>query len=1037
MIEFLAKLISPITEPMGVANADLISYLNAMSGQLLWGGIALIVLIVALIAAHWLKKGWRAWARIQAVIAFLVVVVILANSICYGPMHNLLSTFLNASEVSLDAATMQQSQDMITRIGEEGFVLLRNEEDVLPLKSENTKLNVFGWASTQPYLGGTGSSESGSEDVVDLLGGLHNAGYETNESLTAIYTAYAAERPKADMFGQNLTLPEPTMDYYTDEVMNEAKAFSDTALIVISRGGGENYDLPTDMNAVIKGTYNISGQVSINPDVYPYTKVSYQNNGDYDDFEPGESYLELSVTEEKLLDLVCSNFDKVIVVINACNPMELGFLEEHENVDAALLTPAPGARGFDALGSILNGSINPSGRTADTFVRDLTATPTFGNIGIISFTGYEELARKILEADSTYQGAMSFLNYNEGIYVGYKFYETAAEEGLIEYEKAVQYPFGYGLSYTTFDKKITELKEDGDNIVLTVEVTNTGKAAGQDVAEIYFTPPYTNGGIEKASVNLIDFAKTGVLAPNQTETITFTISREAMASYDENGQKTEGGGYILEQGEYSLSLRSDSHTVCDSKSFTVAEDVKYETASNQLQETSRGTFTQLSRADHFANYAEATAAPSEESRALTQELYDAIYAKTMAGYDSKAYDNSADEKPTQEDKAVELKLADLAGADYDDPRWEELLNRMAFKDMNNLINNGGYGTAEVKSIGKAQTNDCDGPAGLNNFMTKASGTAFPAEVLMAQTWNKQLAYEIGAAMGSEFAAANNYGWYGPAMNLHRSAFAGRNFEYYSEDGVLSGYIGMNEANGAAQYGVYPYLKHFALNDQELNRTAILLTFAGEQNIRENYLKPFEMCVKGYTGKALAVMSSYVWIGTVPAYANSGLLNGILRDEWGFRGMVESDYDGSYGYMITDQAIRNGGDIMLNTVERDSDKLSKKSATCLIAMRRATKNILYTIANSGNYVEYKVNAEEPAEAEEAAAAEETAEAEEAAETETKAAEAAEEPTEPVNKLDQIFGTVNGVAGGVLGAAELGLLGWLAAKILKNKKQKKEE
>ena len=390
---------------------------------------------------------------------------------------------------------------------------------------------------------------------------------------------------------------------------------------------------------------------------------------------------------------------------------------------------------------------------------------------------------------------------------------------------------------------------------------------------------------------------------------------------------------------------------------------------------------------------------------------------TMAGYDSKAYDSKDDEKPTQEDKKITLKLADLAGADYDDPRWEDLLNRLSFKDMNNLINNGGYGTASVKSIDKMQTNDCDGPAGLNNFMTKASGTAFPAEVLMAQTWNKELAYEIGSTMGSEFAAAQNYGWYGPAMNLHRSAFAGRNFEYYSEDSVLSGFIGLNEINGAGQYGVYPYLKHFALNDQELNRTAILLTFAGEQTIRENYLKPFEMCVKGYAGNALAVMSSYAWIGTVPAYANSNLLNGILREEWGFKGMVESDYDGSYGYMITDAAIRNGGDIMLNTVERDSDALNKKSATALIAMRRATKNILYTIANSGNYVTY---AEE--------VAEDTVQEETATTDVTKEAASQNPPViENVDKMDQLFGKINTISWFALACFETLLILWLIIKI----------
>ena len=1031
VINLLAKLIAPITEPMGVATADLISYLEAMKTHLIIGGIAIIALLLALILGHWVKKGWRAWFRMQSFVAFLTAMVLLVNAICYGPMNNLLSTFLNATEITLDESLAAQSNDLITRIGEQGFVLVRNENKALPLDKSVEKINVFGWASTKPYLGGTGSSESGTEDVVDLLEALTNGGYEINTTLTDMYTAYAAERPKADMFGQNMTLPEPTMDYYTEEIMAEAKAFSDTAIVVIARGGGENYDLPTDMNAVINGTYNIASEVSINPDVYPYTKVTYTNNGDYDDFEPGESYLELSVTEEKLMELVCANFENVIVIINACNPMELGFLETYD-VDAALLTPAPGARGFDALGNILSGLVNPSGRTVDTYVYDLQTTPTINNIGIITYSGFEALAQEILAKDSTYQGSMSFVNYNEGIYVGYKFFETAAAEGLIDYEATVQYPFGYGLSYTTFDRAIESFTDNGDTIDMTVRVTNTGNIPGRDVVEVYYTPPYYNGGIEKASVNLIDFAKTEIIPAGGSVTVSFTLTKESMASYDENGLKVAGGGYVLEAGEYAVSVRADSHTVNDEKTFTVAEDIIYNTASNQLQDTARGDFEQLSRKDGFANYAAAVAAPTEEERVLTEELSAAIRANTVAGYDGSVFDNADDVKPTAGDKSVTLKVVDMVGAAYDDPRWEELLNRLTFKDMNNLINNGGYGTPEIKNIDKVQTNDCDGPAGLNNFMTKASGTAFPAEILMAQTWSKELAYDIGAGIGSEFAAASNYGWYAPAMNLHRSAFAGRNFEYYSEDGVLSGYIGLYESNGAAKYGVYPYLKHFALNDQELNRTAILLTFAGEQNIRENYLKPFEMTVKGYESNSLAIMSSYVWIGTIPAYANNGLLNEILRNEWGFKGMVISDYDGSYGYMITDAAIRNGGDMMLNTVERDSDELDKKSPTTLIAMRQATKNILYTIVNSGNYTPYSV-AEEPVEE----VAEETVEQAEAVTetvTEPVAEPVAEEPAAPVNKMDQLFGKINKTAAAVLIALELLLIIRAVGKIRKNKKQK---
>ena len=1001
MIELLAQFISPIVLPMGVSYADLVFYLNAMSSYLLVGTAALIVLILALILAHRVKKGWRAWIRCQAAVAFLCAVVLLVNLICYGPMHNTLSAFLSASKVELAEDTVAQSLATIQKIGEQGIVLLKNQNNALPLKKEN-KLNVFGWASTKPYIGGTGSSASSAAAATDILQSLKNAGFEINETLSQLYIDYAKERPTADMFGQNLTLPEPTVDAYTEEIMTEARAFSDTAMVVFARGGGENYDLPTDMNAVIHGRYNISEQVSISPDIYPYTKVTYQNNGDYDDFEPGESYLELSVTEERLLSLVCSSFEKVIVVINACNPMELGFLDEYDNIGAALLAPAPGVQGFSALGLILNGTVNPSGRTADTYLKDLTLAPTYQNTGIFTYENVEELERAILQKDNTYQGSLGFVQYNEGIYVGYKFYETAAEEGLIDYAETIQYPFGYGLSYTTFEKKIENFSANGDAVNFTVNIRNTGSVPGRDVVEVYYTPPYQNGGIEKSCVNLVDFAKTSVITPGNSEKIYFSISKQNLASYDENCLKTADGGYVLEAGEYEISVRSNAHTVDDARVFSEQQDTFF-AASRKMQETSRGNFEQLSRKDHFANYASATAAPAEKAYLLTEEGKSAVRKNTVEGYSSADYDNMQESKPVTGDKTSTLMLADLVGADYDDSRWDELLNKMSFKEMNTLINAGGWQTAEVKSIGKVATSDCDGPAGLNNYITGSYGTTYPAEVLMAQTWSKELAFETGISMGSEFAAAKNYGWYGPAMNLHRSAFAGRNFEYFSEDSVLSGFWAVNEANGAAQFGVYPYLKHFALNDQELNRTAILMTYAGEQTIRENYLKPFEMCVKGFTGKALAIMSSYNWIGTVPAYANSGLLNGILREEWGFRGMVITDYDGSYGFMITDAAIRNGGDIMLGYGNYDSNKLNQKSATVLNAMRRASKNILYTVVNSGYY--------------------ETAEE--------------EFHTDSINRMDLLFQRANSFAGAMLGTLELLLVFWVAGKIRRGRKRKCQE
>lgn len=1001
MIEFLANLVSPIFVPMGVSYADLLKYLNDMGSYLLAGGIALVILIVVMILAKFLKKGWRAFARWQAVIAFLAAVVLLVNAACYGPLSGPLSAFLNASKVELADDVVAQSLSTIQRLGEEGFVLLKNDENTLPLSAATKKLNVFGWASTQPYLGGTGSSASSAAAATDIMKSLHDAGFETNDALTGLYTSYASARPTADMFGQNLTLPEPTADVYTDELMEQAKAFSDTAVIVIARGGGENYDLPQDMHAVIHGEYNRASEVSVNPDVYPYTKVTYQNNGDYDDFDAGESYLQLSNTEENMIARVCERFDHVILVVNSCNPMELGFLNDRPQIGAVVLAPAPGVQGFAALGEILSGAVNPSGRTADTWVYDLLNTPTLYNTGINAYTNVDELKNAILAKDATYQGSMSFVNYAEGIYVGYKFYETAALEGLIDYEKTVQYPFGYGLSYTTFEQTIDSFVDNGDSVVLAVSVKNTGNVAGKDVVELYFTPPYANGGIEKASVNLIDFEKTDIIQPGKTQKVYLTVKKEDMASYDE-GLKVSGGGYILEAGEYVLSVRADSHLTLDSRSFTVASDIFYnETARstditaavNRLQDESRGDFVQLSRANGFANYQEACGQPmTDDDLLMDDETLAAVQKMVFGYYDASSYDDPADEKPTQGAKNG-LTLADMAGLDYADEKWDALLDQLSFKDMQTLVNRGGWQTVEIKSVGKAATSDCDGPAGLNNFITGAYGTTYPSEVLMAQTWNKALLGQVGESMGSEFAAAKNYGWYGPAMNLHRSAFGGRNFEYYSEDGVLSGLLASCEANGAAKYGVYPYLKHFALNDQELGRTAILLTYAGEQTIRENYLKPFELTVKNFTGSALAVMTSYNWIGTTPACANEELINGILRGEWGFVGLVQSDYDGSYGFMMTDAVLRAGGDLMLGYGSYDTNELNKKSATVAVALRRASKNILYTVVNSGYY-------------------------------------AGEATVDPVNHMDELFGLINKTAACALAALEALII---IAQILNRKKR----
>lgn len=961
MIQFFVDLLSPFFLRLGVSQTDINVYAEQLSGYV-YAIVGTFVLMIAVMAlAHFfVKKGTRHLVRFTAGIAWILTVTVLVNVICFGPMYNNVSIILNSTgEVSEETAAA--SKEVIQEVGEEGMVLLKNSNQLLPLSPDTRKLNVFGWASIAPILGGTGSGASDTSQSIGILQSLQDAGYETNETLSKLYTDFRANRnlPTTGVASvTEWTLPEPTADYYTAELMEEARNFSDTAVIVLGRSGGEGQDLPRDMNAVIDGTYDDIKQTAAGGnESYNYNDGFYTNNGDYDDFDPGEHYLQLSNTEEAMIEKVCGTFEKVIVVINTNNTMELGWVDEYESIGAVIQTPGTGATGMGALGKIINGEVNPSGKTADTYVYDLTAAPNYNNTGNFTFTNVDDLTKAFTEADEAFQGALGFVNYTEGIYLGYKFYETAAEEGLINYEELVQYPFGYGLSYTTFEQKIENFTDQGSAVSFDVTVTNSGDVAGKSTVELYVTPPYTNGGIEKASVNLIEFGKTGILEPGTSETLSFEIPKEEMASYDSKSIKTQDGGYVLEAGEYIISVRADSHTVIDEAAFHVDADIDYSrdgrnsdgtAAVNQFQDYSVGDVTYLSRADGFANYEEAAAAPAEEDYRMDDETREAIKEKSVAYYNPSIYDNPEDEMPvTGADNG--LKLADLTGKDYDDPLWEQLLDQLTAEEMIELVNLGGFQTAAVDSIGKKATLDSDGTAGLNDWVVGVYGTAFPVEVLMAQTWNKELIEKAGSAIGAEYAECHIYGWYGPAMNLHRSAFTGRNFEYYSEDGVLSGLIASAEVNGAAKHGVYAYIKHFVMNDQETNRCCFLQTYSDEQAIREIYMKPFELCIKNFTGDAIAVMSSFNFIGDKWTGADANLLNSVLRDEWGFQGMVISDWNGSYGYQNTEDSIRNGNDLMLGFNSYESNKITDiDSATCMLALRQASKNILYTVGNSGNY-----------------------------------------------------------------------------------------
>ena len=588
----------------------------------------------------------------------------------------------------------------------------------------------------------------------------------------------------------------------------------------------------------------------------------------------------------------------------------------------------------------------------DTYVYDLKATPWWNNFGDFNYTNMKEFEYTSVGFTGTESTAVpGFVNYVEGIYVGYRFYETAAAEGFIDYDKVVQYPFGYGMSYTTFEQKMGDIKESNGQISIDVEVTNTGDVAGKEVVEVYYNPPYTNGGIEKASANLIGFEKTSLLDPGASETVTVSFAVEDMASYDSK----ELGGYVLEQGDYIISINSDAHNIIDSKTYTVAERVDYVgegkresdlvTATNQF-DYAEGDIEYLSRADKFANYDKATAAPasmemSEDAKASFYNISNYLTAEATA------LDEDPDAGEVTTGASNGLKLKDMVGLEKDDPQWDTFMDQLSLDDMNALISLGGYQTNSVDSIGKVRTNDCDGPASINNNFTGVGSIGFPVGVVVAATWNKELAHAFGDSIGKMANEMDVSGWYAPAMNNHRTAFAGRNFEYYSEDGLLSGWIAAEAVKGSQENGVYAYMKHFALNDQEQNRCDMVCTWSNEQAIREIYLKPFEMCVK--EADCLAVMSSFNYIGNRWAGGSSSLCKTVLRDEWGFKGFVETDYFGVYGYMSSDQAIRNGTDLMLvNYPTATNDVQFRDTNGAKKAMRDAAKNILYVVANSRAY-----------------------------------------------------------------------------------------
>ena len=883
---------------------------------------ALVIGIVIMIACRRMSRGKKFLIRGEAAIAMVLAVVVCVNMICFGPMATLIG--LATGNGTLSDETNEEAAEVAEEIMEDGIVLLKNES-LLPL-NETKKLNIFGWESINPAYGGAGSGGINDlYDIVSLNQGLENAGFSINQELVDFYNNYGADNPEMSIQKQSWTLPEPPVDTYDDELIKSAKEYSDVAVVVLSRKAGEGHnDIPMDVK-----------------------KAAYDNNSDeYDDFPEGEHYLQLSQTERDMVDMVCSNFDNVIVIYNGANQFELGFADEYPQIKSVVWCPGTGNVGFNALGKVFSGEVNPSGKTPDTFIYDMTTAPWWNNAEKTEYTNLADMAVEGMNAGTAQVYAPAFTNYVEGIYVGYKYYETAAQEGAIDYDKTVQYPFGYGLSYTEFEQKMGELEEKDGQISVDVEVTNTGDVAGKDVVEVYYKPPYTNGGIEKSSANLIEFAKTDLLQPGESQTVTVTFSIEDMASYDENNAKA----YVLEKGDYVISINSDSHTVLDQKTYTADKDVVYkgenkrasdDTAATNVFEDAKGDITYLSRADHFANYEEATAAPAS---AELGEPYVSEY-HLNSNFDKTTYLNDEDVMPTTgADNG--LTLADMRDADYDDPRWEKLLDQLTVDEMANMIAMAGYQTAAMDSVGKVATLDFDGPAAINNNFTGVGSIGFPIEVVVASTWNKELAQAWGECMGKISQEMGAEGWYAPGMNTHRTAFGARNYEYFSEDGVLAGNMGAKAVEGARNYGVYSYIKHFALYEGNAKMVSV---WSNEQAIREIYLKPFEISVK--QGGANAVMVSWSFLGDKWTGESSNLMNTVLRDEWGFRGMALTDFfrNNGHGFMNADAALANGVDAMLSTFNGEENNVANpEHPTSVLQMRNACKNVMYTVVSSWAY-----------------------------------------------------------------------------------------
>lgn len=941
----------------------------------------------------WSNKKTKIWFVVTAIVLFLGIAItgvllnvpIVTNSLNLvfgGERANIVEDNRDERydrEYTSKEEVLNAANDFVIDVEKEGIVLLKNENQVLPLSAESTRVSVFGKNSVNILYSGSGSASSSSTEQKTLYESLDAADISYNETLKSFYEdsgKSGSGRPgnPAMTSGQRMSgfgTGETSIDSYTSDVTGSYADYQDAAIVVFSRIGGEGFDLPRTMSDGFGGTA-VAGASS------------------------DSHYLELEANEKALLQHVKENFANVIVVLNVGTTMEIPELEADEDIDSILWMGFPGATGIMALGQILTGTdadgnqISPSGHTVDTWAADFTMDPTWYNTGVY---GSEFGNRYLYNGEKT---NYAFVNYEEGIYTGYRYYETRGYEELRAnsqstwYEDSVVYPFGYGLSYTTFDWDVSFATADGSTIIaedtleVSVTVKNIGDYAGKDVVELYYSAPYDFEGaaIEKAHVVLGDFAKTGLLAPGEEETITLTLDVKNMKSYDYADANENGFiGYELEEGDYNIIIGSDAHTTKANAVYTLQGDVQMQTDTNAEDEVvevvnafddvSAGIYGTNTYASYVSRKDFAGTVPTDylddSERTLTDELKEAMdnsikrkYTESDEGKPWEVTGDTLSTTPVNNGLSLSDMLYDEAGnyvgeVSFDDSRWEILLDEISLDEMKKLVGFGAFRTNEIEGVdgvvGKPLTTDADGPSGFTNFLSESViyGTcSYQAECVMGSTWNVDLAERMGELVGEEGLTGNEHGdglpysgWYSPAVNIHRSPFAGRNWEYYSEDGLLSGKFAASVIRGADKKGVYCYVKHFAINDQETDREYNgIFVWANEQAMREIYLLPFEIAVK--EGGATGMMSSFNRIGMKWAGGSYALLTQVLRNEWGFHGSVITDYSLNT-YTHVDEMIRAGGDLFLT---QDVKTFSMADdATQVTLLRHATKNILYSVVNS--------------------------------------------------------------------------------------------